>query len=420
MKKFVNLCQALYYNITTNDRYAEFTPLDKSTPTASNPPLVLNGNENTPNQTSTNLRPFILSSLPIAPDSGFSWQRIDRWLKKHYTELAEQMGSPATKADLCAFEADLGFQLPSDVRLSFCTHDGQELDVIGTDTIVTGIFGPGVFFGAILLSLEAAAVEQQVWCNVASLLKRYTAYYSTLSALQKSFDAKSERVIEWLGHQASVPAGAIHCTYAHPCWLPLVTDGSGNNISVDLAPGPAGRWGQIILCGRDFDTKYVVAPSWAAFLAQFADDLENGKHLVLSSASSSVDSIGYDGAVDDNGIEDGALVFIAQNGRPQSYFNVLKRRAQRLHQTISTSQTASDYSTNSNLFPPYVASPTRPIPASRNVKPITNKTLSEIWNRRPTRAPEVRCHVTVTSTNSLGEEDEEKDRTKDSQFIRTK
>lgn len=90
MKKFVNLCQALYYNITTNDRYAEFTPLDKSTPTASNPPLVLNGNENTPNQTSTNLRPFILSSLPIAPDSGFSWQRIDRWLKKHYIELAEQ------------------------------------------------------------------------------------------------------------------------------------------------------------------------------------------------------------------------------------------------------------------------------------------------------------------------------------------
>ena len=47
-------------------------------------------------------------------------------------------------------------------------------------------------------------------------------------------------------------------------------------MAVDLAPGPAGKWGQIIIFGRDYDCKYVVARSWGAFLATFADDISRG------------------------------------------------------------------------------------------------------------------------------------------------
>jgi cell wall assembly regulator SMI1 len=410
MKKFVNLCQSVYYNITTNDRYAEFTPLDTSIPTVPNIPLTHNDAENNLDQINTSSRSFMLPLLPVSPDPALSWQRIDGWLKKHYIGLAEQLGSPATKADLCAFETDLGFQLPADVRASFCMHDGQELGVVGISAIATEISGPGVIFGAILLSLEAAAAEQQVWCNVASLLERCIADYSALSALQKSFGGQSERVIQWLAHQTSVPAGAIQCTYAHPRWLPLATDGGGNNIALDLAPGPAGRWGQIILFGRDFDTKYVVAPSWAAFLEQFADDLENGKHLLLGSASSSVDIIGSDGVVNDNDTEDCALVYVAKNGRPQSYFNVLKRRAQQLHQTVRTVETASENSTYSSSFLPYVISPALSRSASRNVELLTNKTLSEVWSREPDRALEIMGHLAVICAHNLGADDKENDK----------
>lgn len=49
---------------------------------------------------------------------------------------------------------------------------------------------------------------------------------------------------------------------------------------MDLAPGPRGVWGQIILFGRDYDTKYVVARSWASFLAIVADDLASGRWFV--------------------------------------------------------------------------------------------------------------------------------------------
>ena len=51
-------------------------------------------------------------------------------------------------------------------------------------------------------------------------------------------------------------------------------------MAVDLAPGPTGKWGQVILFGRDYDCKYVVARSWSAFLATVADDLNSGKWFV--------------------------------------------------------------------------------------------------------------------------------------------
>lgn len=77
--------------------------------------------------------------------------------------------------------------------------------------------------------------------------------------------------------QDSQPSNAIHKAYAHPAWIPLVRDWGGNNLAIDLAPGPAGKWGQVILMGRDYDCKYVVARSWSAFLAIVADDMTSRK-----------------------------------------------------------------------------------------------------------------------------------------------
>ena len=77
--------------------------------------------------------------------------------------------------------------------------------------------------------------------------------------------------------QDSQPPGAVQRVYAHASWIPLARDWGGNNLAVDLAPGPAGKWGQVILFGRDYDCKYVVARSWAALLAMLADDICSGK-----------------------------------------------------------------------------------------------------------------------------------------------
>jgi hypothetical protein len=42
-----------------------------------------------------------------------------------------------------------------------------------------------------------------------------------------------------------------------------------------------GKWGQVILCGRDYDTKFVVARSWAIFLANLADDFGTGDMIIV-------------------------------------------------------------------------------------------------------------------------------------------
>jgi len=85
---------------------------------------------------------------------------------------------------------------------------------------------------------------------------------------------------ELLDRQESQPPKAIQKAYAHPSWISLARDWGGNNIAIDLAPGPMGKWGQVILFGRDYDCKYVIARSWAHFLAVVADDLNSEKVMV--------------------------------------------------------------------------------------------------------------------------------------------
>jgi len=86
---------------------------------------------------------------------------------------------------------------------------------------------------------------------------------------------------ELMDRQDSQPPKAIQKAYAHPSWILLVRDWGENNITVDLAPGQMGKWGQVIIFGRDYDCKYVVAWSWSHFMAVLADDMNSDKTFVV-------------------------------------------------------------------------------------------------------------------------------------------
>lgn len=268
--------------------------------------------------------------LPPPPAPSISWKRIDRWMEANYPELADELPDEATAHDLNELEADLDCTLPLDVRDSFLIHDGQE----------RGGRPCGLIFGLTLLDLESVAEEWTHWKNTAIRISGMArAHHANQRAAQANAQpgpssaanpqavrrgppgsappsskphGKAAGNLSWLDHQESVPEGAIQRVYAHPGWIPLISDYLGNNIGVDLAPGPKGRWGQVIIFGREFDRKYVVAPSWAAFLMTFADDLENGDHLIVDET------------------EVGELTFRASNGRLIPYFDVLRSRAERL------------------------------------------------------------------------------------------
>ena len=223
--------------------------------------------------------------LPPPPPVSHSWKRIDRWLEDNYEELFENLGMGATVNDVNMLEHELDCTLPQEVRESLQIHDGQERGGLPT----------GVIFGCMILDIEEIIQEWQQWRTVNEAYLSEHRSYEIPQAPLKAFAGSSSSTVpvaqaqptsnpqwraELLDKQDSQPPNAIQKVYAHPAWIPLARDWGGNNIAIDLAPGPTGRWGQVILMGRDYDCKYVISRSWSAFLATLADDMHTDKWYI--------------------------------------------------------------------------------------------------------------------------------------------
>lgn len=234
------------------------------------------------------MQPF-RDGAPPPPSVVSSWNKIDRWADENYPELFDQLCEGCTTNDINELEHQLDCTLPQDVRQSLQVHDGQERGGMPT----------GIIFSSMLLDCEEIVQEWENWRKVnqeflleptfprpSAPLKAHAGNSSqaSTSAAASSSSAPTSPKTNWrqdlLARQTSVPPNAIQKAYAHPAWIPLVRDWGGNNLAIDLAPGPKGHWGQVILFGRDYDTKYVVARSWAHFLGVVADDLSSGRWFV--------------------------------------------------------------------------------------------------------------------------------------------
>ncbi|KAI0463516.1 hypothetical protein LJB42_002516 [Komagataella kurtzmanii] len=261
--------KSVLYSLTTNDHYAEYssrhTEHNKSTTSlrasVNNSSTSLVDSQRSSIAYRPGLRSQVTNSnirlqdyvegQPPLPSVAEIWERLDNWLEREYPELGENLDGGATSSDLNQFEHDLDVNLPLDVRESYQIHDGQ----------LSHAKRVGLIFGLTLLSLDRVNEESTIWRNVA-----------------KKVDTLKDK--GFVNRQSSIPAGSAQPVYSHDHWIPVAKDYAGNNIAVDLAPGPTGKWGQIILFGRDFDTKYVIAQSWTEFLLSVVEDLEEGKFLI--------------------------------------------------------------------------------------------------------------------------------------------
>ncbi|GMF03493.1 unnamed protein product [Ambrosiozyma monospora] len=222
-------------------------------------------------------------------------------------KLAESISGPCTKVDLKEAQKDLKTRLPKCVLQYFSLHDGQELPLNSARK-------HGLVFGLELMSLDEVVTASTNWKKVAEKEnapkkpKANKAVVNTdaetktlendpnfvlgekLSKVSKR-DLKSypelernlskhskQKYLRELPTQKSIPPEYVQLTYANSGWVPLVTDYTGNHIGVDIAPGPKGTVGQVIIFGRDYDTKYVIASNWGEFLTQFVQDLKSRSH----------------------------------------------------------------------------------------------------------------------------------------------
>lgn len=261
------------------------------------------------------------------------WDRIEKWMDDEYPELEDCLEDGVTTADLNEFENDLGCgQLPAEFRQFYKRHDGQ----------MRGGKPTGLMFGLTLMDLELMHEEHLMWCKVAERLERqqYLQLQRMKAPLEGSLKAST---LSFVANQRLVPPNSIQPYYYHRGWVPLFKDYYGNQIALDLAPGPQGQWGQIILFGRDFDTKLVVASSYQEFIFMYVEDLENGNYRIDSEEMK--EELGFLSALreDDYGVGDededeGKLSFWDRDGAEFGkgelkgevlYIEVLKRRALR-------------------------------------------------------------------------------------------
>lgn len=167
------------------------------------------------------------------------WARIEEWLRRHAPETAADLRPPAATAEIQAAEREFGAVLPPDVCASWQVHDGQEGSA------------PPVFPTWRLLPLEYAVRE---FLSMRALLE--------------------EGVLEVPGVLAR---GPVHAVWWSPGWIPLLSNGSGDSLCVDVSPPEGGIIGQVVSFYGRASLREVVAPGFGEWLARAADEFEAGR-----------------------------------------------------------------------------------------------------------------------------------------------
>ncbi|KAF9533549.1 hypothetical protein CPB83DRAFT_480643 [Crepidotus variabilis] len=219
------------------------------------------------------------SSVPSPyPPLSKTWARIQLYLSREYPELGDTLNYGILPTDLAQIEMQFGFPLPSVVRESYLCVDGQEAES-------SAGCSEGLFFGLKLLPLETVLEEWRFWREV-------------------DHDPMTGANAGLLDSMQSIPSNWVRKAYSQRGWIPLIADKVGNYVGVDLNPGEQGQVGQVIVFGRDFDTKVVLwkgdgPTGWAKWLASFVEELESGEGFEIGNgdgaSEDSEDDLGYEG-----------------------------------------------------------------------------------------------------------------------------
>lgn len=163
------------------------------------------------------------------------WDRIEAWLKHYAPEEFSCLQPGATDQDIQEAETALGMTFPEEVRALYRLHNGGAL-----------IADPRYSFWE-LLCLEDIV---DGWNSN----RRFD--HGLLAPLQPEDQVQRRN---WDLH-----------------WIPLLQKNDGTMLCLDLAPGPAGQRGQIILVFWENGERPVIVASFCELLSTFADDLEAG------------------------------------------------------------------------------------------------------------------------------------------------
>ncbi|HET8844772.1 MAG TPA: SMI1/KNR4 family protein [Ktedonobacteraceae bacterium] len=187
------------------------------------------------------------------------WTHIEVEFKiLHASALWREFQPGASEADIQETESFLGITFPDEVKASYLLHNGSN----GKELI--GDPHQGTY---------------QLY-SLAKIMRDWQQEMDRQSRLDPPAYPQEEEGSKVLPLQRG-----NYLWWWHPRWIPLLQDGSGVWLCLDLAPGPAGQVGQIIQLDVETGKYYpsVVASSWQSLLLTFAQDLEAGEYSLFES-----------------------------------------------------------------------------------------------------------------------------------------
>jgi len=151
----------------------------------------------------------------------FDWQAFDALLAERAPQMLSGLCPPAGMEKVKAAQAAIGHALPSELISAYLSHDGQEYKWRSYYA----------FFGMYRWhSLGGLAETYQKKCELARRAMEQEEDVSVLVQPEESLQSDQ----------------AVRTDLWNPAWIPLAWDPTGAALFVDLAPGPAGRVGQIV------------------------------------------------------------------------------------------------------------------------------------------------------------------------------
>lgn len=425
--------QEWFYTLLTNDKYSDFDSRKSFNRVYNSSSDVLFHQTNAssaslmaPERNSADID--LASQMDGVHEVRLAWRHIKNWALKHFPEVESTLQSPCTNSDLAEVQKDLGIILPNCVLEFYKLTDGQEF--------LQG--SVGLIYGLRLLPIDQVVVETENWRKVVhSTAQQAPGHHQKRTLLQlgkaqvhqvsesdlTSHSSSSVDLFEstskpdsdsrtdtssfshsFIPKQRSIPPGAIHDTYAHDMWIPLVTDGVGNCIGIDLSPPPNGPGvlGQVILFGREFDTKYQVAKTWGDFLLIFANDLENGNFHVKQPTEDMDYGDMLFGSI-------GELVFYDKETKEElDYFEVLKRRA--MKQWLSSIDESQQTETVKSLISQFRAKKTMLVPLKEmSVDDVIRSNLASIDTINEPLNMKQRSKLVVKTTSKTSSDNDKSD-----------
>jgi cell wall assembly regulator SMI1 len=179
----------------------------------------------------------MLSALEIEESVRNAWKDIEKWYGENTPNLLQSLQPGASEQQLNDFETRVGFSLSKDYWASLKIHNGN-------------VYVHDYCY----LSLEGVLVNWEIMTN---LVKR------------GDFDDRS-----------SLGQGVIQNVWWHSKLIPFAEDSAGNQLCIDMSPGPDGVLGQIVY--YETEEGLLVSPytSFLEWLTNYRDELYQGMYKV--------------------------------------------------------------------------------------------------------------------------------------------